>query len=211
MVADIITTAGANRVIAVDLHAPQIQGFFSIPMDHLTAVPILAGYFKKKKFKDAVIVSPDAGRVKMAEKYTDILQMPMVVMTKRRKGIGGKELEFYNVVGNVEGKTAIVIDDVISGGSIIKEMDTLFKAGAKAVYLAITHPILVGAAIDSLRASPIKELIVTNTVPVPEEKQLNGKVKVLSIAPLISKVILAIHENQSVSQIFRDEKLIFPV
>jgi ribose-phosphate pyrophosphokinase len=171
MVADILTTAGVDRVIAVDLHAPQIQGFFSIPMDHLTAVPILASYFKKKKFKEAVIVSPDAGRVKMAEKYTDILQLPMVVMTKRRKGIGGKELEFYNVVGNVAGKTAIVIDDVISGGSIIKEMDTLLKAGAKEVYLAITHPILVGAATESLRASPIKELIVANTVPVPKEKK----------------------------------------
>ena len=171
MVADILTTAGVDRVIAVDLHAPQIQGFFSIPMDHLTAVPIVAIYFKKKKFKEAVIVSPDAGRVKMAEKYTDILQLPMVVMTKRRKGIGGKELEFYNVVGNVAGKTAIVIDDVISGGSIIKEMDTLLKAGAKEVYLAITHPILVGAATESLRASPIKELIVANTVPVPKEKK----------------------------------------
>jgi ribose-phosphate pyrophosphokinase len=200
-----------NRVISVDLHAPQIQGFFSIPMDHLTAVPILAGYFKKKKFKGAVIVSPDAGRVKMAEKYTDILQMPIVVMTKRRKGIGGKELEFYDVVGNIEGKTAIVIDDIISGGSIIKEVDALFKAGAKEVYMAITHPILVGAATESLCSSPIKELIVTNTVPVPKEKQLNGKVKVLSIAPLLSKVILAIHQNQSISQIFREEKLIFPV
>ena len=124
MVADILTTAGVNRVVAVDLHAPQIQGFFSIPMDHLTAVPILAGYFKNKELKDAVIVSPDAGRVKMAEKYTDILQIPMVVMTKRRKGIGGNELVFYDIVGNIYGKTAIVIDDLISSGSIIKEVDT---------------------------------------------------------------------------------------
>jgi ribose-phosphate pyrophosphokinase len=211
MVADILTTVGTNRVVSVDLHAPQIQGFFSIPMDHLTAVPTLASYLKKKEFKDAVIVSPDAGRVKMAEKYTDILQIPMVVMTKRRKGIGGNELEFYDVVGNIAGKTAIVIDDVISAGSIIKEVEILFKTGAKEVYLAITHPILVGDAVELLRASRIKELIATNTVPVPEEKMAGGKVKVLSIAPLLSKVILAIHENDSVSQIFREEKLEFPV
>ena len=211
MVADILTTVGVDRVVAVDLHSPQIQGFFSIPMDHLTAVPILADYFKKKEFQDAVIVSPDAGRVKMAEKYTDILQMPMVVMTKRRKGIGGKELEFYDVVGNIEGKNAIVIDDVISGGSIIREVETLFKAGAKDVYLAITHPILVGAAMELLCSSRIKELVVTNTVPVSQEKLASGKVRVLSIAPLLAKVINSINGNQSVSQIFREEHMVFPV
>jgi len=180
-------------------------------MDHLTAVPTLAGYLRKKEFKDAVIVSPDAGRVKMAEKYTDILQIPMVVMTKRRKGIGGKELEFFDIVGNVEGRTAIVIDDIISGGSIIKETETLFKAGVKEVYLAITHPVLVGAAMDLLRSSGIKELVVTNTVPVPQAKLESGKVKVLSIAPLLAKVVMGIHDNQSVSQIFREDKLEFPV
>jgi len=211
MVADILTTVGANRVVSVDLHAAQIQGFFNVPMDHLTAVPTLAGYLRKKEFKDAVIVSPDAGRVKMAEKYTDILQIPMVVMTKRRKGIGGKELEFFDIVGNVEGRTAIVIDDIISGGSIIKETETLFKAGVKEVYLAITHPVLVGAAMDLLRSSGIKELVVTNTVPVPQEKLASGKVKVLSIAPLLAKVVMGIHDNQSVSQIFREDKLEFPV
>jgi ribose-phosphate pyrophosphokinase len=211
MVADMFTTAGVNRVVSVDLHAAQTQGFFSIPMDHLTAVPTMAGYFRNKGFNDAVIVSPDAGRVKMAEKYTDILQIPMVVMTKRRKGIGGKELEFFDIIGNVEGKTAIVIDDIISGGSIITEVETLFKGGVKEVYLAITHPILVGAAMELLRTSHVKELVVTNTVPVPEEKRSGGKVKVLSIAPLLSKVIMAIHDNESVSHIFREDKLIFPV
>jgi ribose-phosphate pyrophosphokinase len=211
MVADILTTVGVNRVVSVDLHSPQIQGFFNVPMDHLTAVPTLAGYLRKKEFKDAVIVAPDAGRVKMAEKYTDILQIPMAVMTKRRKGIGGNELEFYDVVGNIAGKTAIVIDDEISAGSIIQEVETLFKAGTSEVYLSITHPILLSAAVESLRASPIKELIVTNTVSVPQEKLAGGKVKVLSIAPLLSKVVLAIHDNDSVSQIFREEKLVFPV
>jgi ribose-phosphate pyrophosphokinase len=211
MVADILTNVGVNRVVSVDLHSPQIQGFFNVPMDHLTAVPTLAGYLRKKEFKDAVIVAPDAGRVKMAEKYTDILQIPMAVMTKRRKGIGGNELEFYDVVGNIAGKTAIVIDDEISAGSIIQEVETLFKAGTSEVYLSITHPILLSAAVESLRASPIKELIVTNTVSVPQEKLAGGKVKVLSIAPLLSKVVLAIHDNDSVSQIFREEKLVFPV
>ena len=211
LVADLLTTAGVNRVVALDLHATQIQGFFSIPMDHLTAVPIMAGYIKKKEFKDAVIVSPDAGRTKMAEKYTDILQMPMVVMTKRRKGVGGKELEFYDVVGNIKGKTAIVIDDVIASGSIIKEVEILMKAGAKEIYMAITHPILVGQAVQHLKESSIKELIVTNTVPVPLEKQANGRVKVLSIAPLLAKVINSIHDNESVSKIFLEEHMIFPV
>ena len=211
LVADILSTAGVNRVVSVDLHATQIQGFFSIPMDHLTAVPIMANYLKKKEFKDAVIVSPDAGRTKMAEKYTDILQMPMVVMTKRRKGVGGKELEFTDIVGNIKGKTAIVIDDVIASVSIVNEVEILLKAGAKEIYMAITHPILVGPAVASLSASSIKELIVTNTVPVPKEKLANGKVKVLSIAPLLAKVSSSIHGNRSVSQIFREEHMVFTV
>jgi ribose-phosphate pyrophosphokinase len=211
LVADILTTVGVDRVVSIDLHATQIQGFFSIPMDHLTAVPILAGYFKKKKFKNAVIVAPDVGRTKMAEKYTDMLQLPMVVMTKRRKGVGGKELEIFGVIGDIKGKVGIMIDDVIASGSITREVDILLKAGAKEVYLAITHPVLVGKAIELLCATHVKELIVTNTIPVREEKRLNGKVKVLSVAPLLADVIRNIHENRSVSQILKKQHLEFPV
>jgi ribose-phosphate pyrophosphokinase len=211
LVADLMATAGANRVVSFDLHAAAIQGFFNIPMDHLTAVPILAGYFKSNEFSNAVIVSPDAGRVKLAEKYTDILQLPMVIMTKRRKGIGGKELELYNIMGDIEGKTAIIIDDVVTSGSIIQHVESLIGAGAKDVYLSITHPILAGPALERLRSNMVKELITTNTVPVPEEKKIGGKVKVLSIAPLLAKVITNIHQNKSVSQLFREEHILFPV
>jgi ribose-phosphate pyrophosphokinase len=211
MVADLITIAGADRVVSVDLHSAPIQGFFNIPMDHLTAVPILARYFRKPAFSDVVIVAPDAGRTKLAEKYTDILQVPVAIMTKRRKGIGGKDVEFFNIMGDVKDKTAIIIDDVIASGSIVKEADMLLKSGAKEVYLAITHPVLVGPSIEKLRQSELNGLVVTNTIPVPEEKLLDGKVKVLSIAPLLAKVIKNIHRNKSVSQLFRKEKLEFPV
>jgi ribose-phosphate pyrophosphokinase len=211
LVADLISVAGANRVVSVDLHSSPIQGFFNIPMDHLTAVPILAKYFKKPKFKDAVIVAPDAGRTKVAEKYTDILQLPMAIITKRRKGIGGTDLDFYNVIGDVKDKIAIIIDDVIASGSITREAEMLKKAGASEVYLSITHPILVGPAMERIKSPAVKELIVTNTVPVPEEKLLQGKVKVLSIAPLLSEVIKNIHQNKSVSKLFLKDHLVFPV
>ena len=211
LVADLISVAGADRVVSVDLHASPIQGFFNIPMDHLTAVPILARYFRKKEFKDAVIVAPDAGRTKLAEKYTDILQLPMAIITKRRRGIGGNDVDFYNVIGDVKGKTAIIIDDVIASGSITKEAEMLSKAGAKEVYLSITHPILVGPALERLQSPAVKELVVTNTVPVSEEKLASGKIKVLSIAPLFAKVIRYIYQNKSISNLFLKEKIVFPV
>jgi ribose-phosphate pyrophosphokinase len=211
LVADIITVAGADRVVAVDLHSAPIQGFFNIPMDHLTAVPILAEYFKKPKFKDAVIVSPDTGGAKLAEKYTDILHLPMAVMAKRRKGIGGKEVEFFVFMGNIKGKTVIITDDVITSGSTMKLVEILLDHGAKEVYMSITHPILAETALKRVAASPVKQLIVTNTITVPSSKQLNGKIKVLSIAPLLAKVIRNIHENRSVSQIFKEQHIVFPV
>ena len=211
LVADIITVAGANRVVSVDLHAAPIQGFFNIPMDHLTAVPMLAVYFKKPKFKDAVIVSPDLGGTKLAEKYTDILHLPMAVMTKRRRGIGGKDVEFFVSMGNVKGKTVIITDDVITSGSTMRLVDILLDSGAKDVYMSITHPILAENALKRIRESPVKQIIVTNTIQVPLAKRLNGKIKVLSIAPLLAKAILNIHLNRSVSQIFKEQHIIFPV
>jgi ribose-phosphate pyrophosphokinase len=180
-------------------------------MDHLTAVPILAGYFKKKEFKNAVIVSPDAGRAKLAEKYTDILGLPLAIMTKRRQGIGGKQMKPYRVMGDVKGKTAIVIDDVITSGSVTQEAEMLLDAGAKEVYLSITHPILAANAMERLKSPVIEELITTNTVPVPKEKLASGKVRVLSIAPMLAQVIRHIHQNKSVSQLFLKEHLVFPV
>lgn len=211
LVADIISTAGANRVVSVDLHAAAIQGFFNIPMDHLTAVPILAHYFKKDRFKNAVVVSPDTGRTRVAEKYSDILQLPIAVMAKRRKGIGGKQVEPYTIIGNVKGKIAIVIDDVITSGSVTKQAEMLIDAGAKEIYLSITHPVLAAAAMERLQSPVVKELIVTNTVPVSEDKLLNGKVKVLSIAPLLAGTIQNIHRNKSVSHLFLKDKIVVPV
>jgi len=211
LVADLITAAGANRVVSVDLHATQIQGFFNIPMDHLTAVSILASYFKENKLEDAIIVSPDVGRAKLADKYTDILHLPMALMNKRRSGVGGNKVEFLEIVGDVEGKTPILIDDVIASGSIATQAEELVKAGSKEVCLAITHPVLVGRALERLQSHAVKELNVTNTIPVSEEKRLDGKVKVVSIAPLLAEAVRRIHQNQSVSQVFVEENILFPV
>jgi ribose-phosphate pyrophosphokinase len=211
LVADLLSVAGADRIIAVDLHAAAIQGFFNFPMDHLTAVPILAKYLKTLGSQDIVIVAPDTGRTKMAEKYGDILQWPIAIMTKRRKGVGGHEVGSYTVIGDVKGKTAVIIDDVIASGSICKEAAILHEAGAKEIYLSITHPVLVGKSIELLKASAVKKLIVTNTVPVPKEKLKCGKIEVLSIAPLLGKVIFNIHHNKSISNLFLKEHLIFPV
>ncbi|MDD5191429.1 MAG: ribose-phosphate pyrophosphokinase [Dehalococcoidales bacterium] len=211
LVADILTVAGANRVVAVDLHSAPIQGFFNIPMDHLTAVPLLAQSFKKPKFKDAVIVSPDLGGTKLAEKYTDVLHLPMAVMSKRRRGIGGREVEFFVSMGEVKGKTVIIVDDEITSGSTTKLVDILLESGAKEVHMAVTHPVLATSAVDRVRGSALKQLVVTNTIDVPEGKRLDGKIRVVSIAPLLAKVIKNIHENTSVSKIFAEQHINFPV
>ena len=145
MVANLLTIAGANRVVAVDLHAAQIQGFFDIPADHLTALPTLADYFKEKQIEDGVIVSPDAGRAKLAEKYVDMLGMPLAFMHKQRSGIGGREVKVVTkIIGDVVNKTPIIIDDLVTSGSIYQQADAIVEAGAKPAYLSITHPVLVG-------------------------------------------------------------------
>jgi len=211
LVADLITVAGANRVISVDLHATQIQGFFSIPMDHLTAVPTLAGYFKDKKPENSVIVSPDVGRAKLADKYAMLLGLPMALMHKRRSGVGGGTMEVVDIVGDVKGKTPIIIDDLIASGSIIEHAKALVNAGSQPACIAVTHPVLVGKSLERLSHPAAEEVIVTNTIPVCEEKRLGGKIKVLSIAPLLAKVIQRVHQNLSVSKVFIEEQFDFPV
>ena len=211
LVADLITTAGADRLISVDLHATQIQGFFHIPMDHLTAVPILASYLRENTIENAIIVSPDVGRAKLADKYAELLGLPIVLMNKRRSGVGGHQMEVLEIVGDVKGKTPILIDDVIASGSIFKHAEALVKAGSQKVCIAVTHPVLAGLALERLSNPAIKEVVVTNTIPVPEEKRLGGKVKVLSIAPLLAQVIQRIHKHLSVSQVFTEENILFPV
>lgn len=198
LVSDLLTVVGADRVVTVDLHTAQIQGFFRIPVDHLTAMPILVNYFKNKGIENSVLVSPDVGRVKLVEKMADLLFLPMVVIHKRRLGGNVKVAE---IVGDVKGKNTIIIDDLIASGSIVNQAKTLIEAGAKKVYIGVTHPVLVGNAIKLLDTSFIEEVVVVDTLPIPPEKQI-PKLKILKIAPLLAEVIYRIHQNKSVSEVF---------
>lgn len=202
LVANLIETAGATRVITLDLHAPQIQGFFDIPIDHLMGVPILAEYFKEKNYfqDDIVIVSPDHGGVTRARKLAELLKAPIAIIDKRRPRPNVSEV--MNIVGNVEGKTAILIDDIIdTAGTITLAAKALAENGAKEVYACCTHPVLSGPAIERIENSAIKELVVTNTINLPEDKKIS-KMKELSVAPLLSEAIIRVHENLSVSTLF---------
>ncbi|MAP86369.1 phosphoribosylpyrophosphate synthetase [Candidatus Poribacteria bacterium] len=212
LVANLLASAGADRIISVDLHATQIQGFFDIPFDHLTALATLASYLKEKHVENGVIVSPDVGRAKFAEKYADLLELPMALMHKRRAGVGGTDVEVKaEIVGDVRGRTPIIIDDLIASGSIYKHADSLVAEGANPAYISITHPVLTGDSTQRLNRPSIQEIVTTNTIPVPAEKQIDGKVSVLSIAPLLAEAILRIHKHKSVSKVFLDQQVIFPV
>ncbi|GAB7387217.1 ribose-phosphate diphosphokinase [Bacillaceae bacterium] len=200
LVANLIETAGAHRVIAMDLHATQIQGFFDIPVDHLLGVPILAKYFQEKELEDIVVVSPDHGGVTRARKMAERLQAPIAIIDKRRPEPNVAEV--MNIVGNIEGKTAILIDDIIdTAGTITLAANALIESGAKEVYACCTHPVLSGPAIERIRNSKIKELVVTNTIPLGKEKRLPN-IKVLSVAPIIGEAIIRVHEELSVSKLF---------
>lgn len=200
LVANLVETAGADRMIALDLHAPQIQGFFDIPIDHLQGVPLLSDYFKAKNLDDIVIVSPDHGGVTRARRMADRLQAPLGIIDKRRPRPNVAEV--MNIIGNIEGKTAILIDDIIdTAGTITLAANALIESGAKEVYACCTHPVLSGPAVERIEKSAIKELIVTNTIQIPAEKQIE-KIKQLSVAPLLGEAIIRIHELQSVSVLF---------
>ncbi|MGL4523848.1 MAG: ribose-phosphate diphosphokinase [Bacilli bacterium] len=200
LVADLLETAGAHRVITLDLHAPQIQGFFDIPIDHLMGVPILGDYFEKKNFSDVVIVSPDHGGVTRARKLADRLKAPIAIIDKRRPRPNVSEV--MNIVGNVEGKTCILIDDIIdTAGTITLAANALIESGAKDVYACCTHPVLSGPAIERIDQSKIKELVITNSIQLPEEKRI-AKIKELSVAPLLSEAIVRVYEDLSVSTLF---------
>ncbi|MGI8317330.1 ribose-phosphate diphosphokinase [Halobacillus mangrovi] len=200
LVADLLETAGASRVLMLDLHAPQIQGFFNLPIDHLVGVPILSDYFEEKNFEDIVIVSPDHGGVTRARKMADRLKAPIAIIDKRRPRPNVSEV--MNIVGNIEGKTAILIDDIIdTAGTITLAANALVENGAKEVYACCTHPVLSGPAIDRINNSKIKELVVTNTIPLGEDKT-SDKITELSVAGLISEAIIRVHERQSISILF---------
>jgi ribose-phosphate pyrophosphokinase len=201
LVANLLETAGATRVITLDLHAPQIQGFFDIPIDHLMGVPILAEYFKNKNFKgDIVIVSPDHGGVTRARRMAERLKAPIAIIDKRRPKPNVAEI--MNIVGHIEGKVAILIDDIIdTAGTITLAANALVENGAAEVYACCTHPVLSGPAVERIENSKIKELVVTNSISLPEEKK-SEKIVQLSVAPLIGEAIIRVHEDQSVSTLF---------
>jgi ribose-phosphate pyrophosphokinase len=201
LVANLLETAGATRVLTLDLHAPQIQGFFDIPVDQLMGVPILSDYFKDKALGgDIVIVSPDHGGVTRARKMAERLKAPIAIIDKRRPRPNVAEV--MNIVGNIDGKVAILIDDIIdTAGTITLAANALVENGAKEVYASCTHPVLSGPAIERIQNSKIKELVVTNSISLPEEKKIE-KIISLSVAPLIGEAIIRIHEEQSVSTLF---------
>jgi ribose-phosphate pyrophosphokinase len=200
LVADILSAAGVKRILTMDLHADQIQGYFNGPVDHLTAMPILAAYFKERNLKDRVVVSPDVGRVKVVKKFADRLDAPLAIIHKRRPDHNIAQV--MNIIGDVQGKRAILLDDMIdTAGTIVEAAQALIDCGAKEVFAAATHPILSGPAIERLQKSVIKELVVTDTIPLPKEKQI-PKIKVLSISSLFAQAMLNVYENKTVSALF---------
>jgi ribose-phosphate pyrophosphokinase len=201
LIADLITTAGANRLLTVDLHAPQIQGFFTIPVDELTARPMLAKYFKEKGLANLVVVATDIGISKVARDVAAKLGAPLAIMEKRRVG-NVDASETLNVIGDVEGMHALTVDDEIdTAGSLVGVANALLKRGVTKVYACCTHPVFSGPAIQRIAASPVKEVVVTDTIPVNDDKKLN-KITVLSIASLIGEAIHRIHTGLSVGAMF---------
>jgi ribose-phosphate pyrophosphokinase len=201
LVADLLTTAGANRILTVDLHAPQIQGFFTIPVDELTAVSLLSQYFRGKKLSDLVVVATDIGISKRARDVAANLGASLAIIEKRRLG-NNDSTEALNVIGEVAGRTALTVDDEIdTAGSLTNVVDTLLKKGATEVYACATHAVLSGKAIERIRTSPVKEVVVTDTIPIREEKRLD-KITVISISSLLGEAIHRIHTGLSIGAMF---------
>jgi ribose-phosphate pyrophosphokinase len=200
LVANLIEAAGADRVITMDLHAPQIQGFFDIPVDHLYASPLIVNYFINKKLDDIVVVSPDVGGVTRARSLATKLDAPLAIIDKRRPKPNVSEV--MNIIGDITNKDCIIIDDIVdTAGSIVNAAKALKDMGAKDIYVACSHPVLSGPAFERIRDSVIKELIVTNTIPLPAGKPVD-KIKVLSVAPLFAEAIKRIYEGLSLSKLF---------
>ena len=200
LVADILQAAGADRVITMDLHAAQIQGYFDIPVDHLVGMPIIAKYFLEKGLEDLCVVSPDHGRVTRARNLAQVLNCPIAIVDKRRPEPNKSEI--MNIIGNIEGKNCIILDDMIdTAGTICNAANAIKDMGAKAVYAGATHAVLSGPAIERLDASAIEELVLLNTIQMPEEKVID-KMTFLSVAPLFANAMSLIHKNDSISTLF---------
>jgi ribose-phosphate pyrophosphokinase len=201
LVADLLTTAGADRALIVDLHAPQLQGFFNIPVDHLFASPVLVDHFKRMNLPNLTVVSPDAGGVERARFFAKKMDSALAIMDKRRVEMNVAEI--MHVIGDVEGRTCLVLDDLIdTGGTLVKTAAALMENGASAVYACASHAVLSGPAVENISKSCINEVVVTNTIPLNQAAKHEPKIKVLSIAGLIGRAIQSIHEETSVSKLF---------
>jgi ribose-phosphate pyrophosphokinase len=201
LIADLITTAGADRVLTMDLHAGQIQGFFNIPVDHLYATPVLLDYISKAGGKDLVVVSPDAGGVERARAFAKRLQANLAIIDKRREG--PNQTQIMNIIGDVEGRSALLLDDMIdTAGTIVQGAQACASKGATRVWAGCTHPVLSGPALERIQASCLEEIVVTNTIPLNGKEQRCPKLRVLSVAPLLGEAITRIHEEESVSSLF---------
>jgi ribose-phosphate pyrophosphokinase len=200
LVANLLTTAGADRVISMDLHAAQIQGYFDIPVDHLSGVPILAEYFKDIIDEETVVVSPDLGGVTRARTFANLLDLPIAIIEKRRPKANVAEV--MNIIGDIDGKNVILIDDIIdTAGTITQAASVLKNFGARKVYGCATHGVLSGPAIERIEKSELEKFIITDTIPLTEDKKIH-KIEIVSVAPIFAKAIRRIHDNESVSKLF---------
>jgi ribose-phosphate pyrophosphokinase len=207
LVADMLTAAGANRVVTVDLHTGQVQGFFNYPVDHLTAVPVIAEHLATAVSNDAVIVAPDAGGGKLARRFADRLNADIAFIDKRRPKGTHNVAVATEVVGDIVGRTCVIVDDMIdTAGTVVSAANLLIDRGAADVFIAATHGLLSGPAVDRLKNAPVREVVVTNTVPIPDEKRFDS-LKVLSIAPLVGDAIDAVFEDRSVSELFDGDNM----
>jgi ribose-phosphate pyrophosphokinase len=201
LVADLLETAGASRALLLDLHAPQIQGYFNVPVDHLFAAPVLVEYFLKKKLGGMTVVSPDAGGVERARYFAKKIDAPLAIVDKRRIDVNVSEV--MNLIGDVKGRPALVIDDIIdTAGTLVKTAEALLKEGATKVFAACTHAVLSGPAVERISKSAIEEVVVTDSVPLSEAARKINKVKVLSVAELLARGVRNIHEETSISELF---------
>jgi len=210
LIADLLTAAGTDRVVSVDLHSGQIQGFFDFPFDHLTALPLLADYLRDEtglSGEQITVVAPDAGRVKVAERLQQSLHADIAYINKRRSKYEAHKIEAIEVVGDVDGQVCILVDDMIdTAGTMVQGARALAERGAREIYTAATHGLFNGKAVPNIEESPISQVVVTNTVPIPDERQFS-KLKCLSIAPIIASALRAVFEDTSVSEIFHGENM----
>jgi ribose-phosphate pyrophosphokinase len=201
LVADLLETAGATRALTLDLHAPQIQGYFNVPVDHLYASPVLVEYFKQRKLKNVTVVSPDAGGVERARAFAKRMDAPLAIVDKRRVDIDVSEV--MHLIGEVRGTPALIVDDIIdTAGTLVKTAEALLQKGATEVYAACTHPVLSGPAVERICHSPISEVVVTDSVPLSDAARQVAKIKVLSVSELLARGIRSIHEETSISELF---------